>query len=160
MNRVFHSLLVALAWFAVAAPTSGSTPRDPATEAAHVLGELEFTGILELGERREVCLQHRTTGHAKWLVVGSESDGLRVVSYDAARETVDVRYGTVRREIVLREAKVAAQIVARTADGSVDWAHMRLSEKEKEREAELLMWDILEVGRKARLARSSRAAND
>ncbi|BET67622.1 hypothetical protein ASA1KI_25400 [Opitutales bacterium ASA1] len=160
MSRIVHPLFVALTLFVVAVPAIGSAPRDPAVEAARVLGELEFTGILELGERREFCLQHRTTGHAQWLVVGGEADGLRVVSYDPTREVVEVRYGAARREIAMREAKVTAQIVARTADGSVDWAHMRLSEKEKEREAELLMWDILEVGRKARLARSTRAAND
>ncbi|HEX9784200.1 MAG TPA: hypothetical protein VGA56_15900 [Opitutaceae bacterium] len=121
--------------------------------ASASLQNLKFTGILAIDRKVQVCLLDPQSGRAVWLTVGEPADGLWAESFDPTGESVVVRAGEARRKVFLREAKVASLPVAYLPDGTVDWFHMQLSEKEKEKEANLLMWDILEVGRLARLGK-------
>lgn len=120
------------------------------------LNALELSGIMTIGQEVQACLSDSKTRQAAWFVVGAERDGLQVETYDPAREAVLVRDGDRTRWITLRQAHIQSLPVARLEDGSVDWFHMKLSDKEKEQEAQSLMWDILEVGRLARQARAHR----
>ncbi len=109
-----------------------------------------LTGIVQIGGQSHVCLANTRDGRATWYTVGAQRDGLWVQSVDAATDEVVVRSGSTQIRIGLRQAVIQELGVARLDDGSVDWVHMKMSDAEKAHEAQLLMWDILEVGRLAR----------
>ncbi|MGH8019413.1 MAG: hypothetical protein ACREIA_14210 [Opitutaceae bacterium] len=119
------------------------------------LSRLELAGFLTLGDEVQVCVSDHQTGQSAWLIVGEQTSGVWAAHFDPKAESVVLRMGEEMRTLQLREARVRNLPVARLPDGSVDWFHMNLSDKEKEHVADLMMWDILEVGRLARLGRRS-----
>ncbi len=148
------ALAVLAAHVAAGSPFLASpSPVKPA-EPASVLGRFELTGILAVGSEVQVCLVDTPTQKTTWLTVGHPSESLQAEAFDASRESVLLRSGNETRWVGLRRARVADLPVARLADGAVDWFHMKLPDAEKAREADLLMWDILEVGRQASLRRA------
>ncbi len=138
-----------LLWCCCGALCASSAAPDTLTN----LSQLELSGYLVLGDEAQVCVADRQTRRSAWLVVGEPAGGVWAERFDPEDESVLLRQGQETRLLNLRDARARELPVARLPDGSVDWFHMNLSEKEKEHVADLMMWDILEIGRQARRGR-------
>lgn len=113
--------------------------------------------------KQAVCLLEPCSGHARWLTIGIERSGLLAERYDAEQNAVLVRAGGQSRWFKMRRNEIRSIPIARNEDGTVDWIHMKMTEREKEREAQALQWDILSIsylGRSEQLGKRSAAVQN
>jgi hypothetical protein len=68
----------------------------------------ELAGSSVQGSQISVCIFERQKKHSQWIPIGGESDGIHVVSYDAARDTVIVTIAGARKELSQRKPMVAS----------------------------------------------------
>jgi len=130
-----------------AAPAPAApAPTDP-------LANMELAGVSSLGGCVRVCLSDRVTRQSRWLVLGEPADGMLAVAYDRDRDAVRVSAGSSDRWIALRKAAIIELSLPRLEHGAIDWAHVRMSDTEKARDAEAMVTDIMEV---AQLGRSGK----
>jgi hypothetical protein len=112
-----------------------------------------------------VCIYERQKKHSEWIAVGETSDGIRVVSYDAANDSAVVTVDGARKDLVMRQAAVAA--LSPSYDPRVPSAGGGLvaslvpaptgpatpqSVANDQREARMLVSDLLEIGVQQRKA--------
>lgn len=143
--------LITLLRAVIAAWATTSLAPATASAAGSVLARLELVGVLALGSQVQVCLADRSAQTSGWFKVGDGPGDIAITAYDPVREAAQVRVGAESRWILLQQGRVTELPVLRLPDGTIDPVHARMTEKQKAREAEMLMWDILEVGRQARL---------
>jgi hypothetical protein len=133
---------------------------EPALEATSPPSDpfrfLELRGVVRFGGETRVCFVDTVSNKAKWVTVGTGSEGLTADEYDAAQTAVLARSGESTKWFKLRETRVVPVPIAVLADGSVDAFHMSLTEKEKAEEARAMLGDLLEV---ARLGRAGKLGN-
>lgn len=127
----------------------------------------ELAGSATQGSQVTVCIYERQKRHSEWIAVGETSDGIRVVSYDAASDSAVVTVDGARRDLTMRKPAVAA--LAATADPRVPAAGGGLvaslmpvpapagpstpeSVAHDQREARMLVSDLLEIGVQQRKA--------
>jgi hypothetical protein len=135
----------------------------PAIESSGV----QLAGISEITPQVYVLLVG--TGDAgknrgRWLVVGTKTDDLEVVSCDVDRSEAVVRIGSELKTLVLRKpasAKSGAGAVSVTsppipnvgpAGGALPPVKPLVTREEQEREARMLVSDLMEIGMRQRKA--------
>lgn len=116
------------------------------------LESLELTGISTIGGPTWVCLADRATQRTRWLAVGETTDGIAALEYDRQRDVVRVQSGSASRWISLRKATIVTMDLPRMDHGAIDWAHLRLNDREKARKAEDMVTEIMESSQRGRAA--------
>jgi hypothetical protein len=143
-------------------------PSGGAAAAASGPGEAyELAGSSVEGSNVSVCIFERQAKHSQWIPVGGIADGIHVISYDAQHDKVVVAIAGSIRELGMRKATVASQgapSIARAApapgsepvastvqvaSGSPAPARTAV---EEQREARMLVSDLLEIGVQQRKA--------
>ncbi|HEY1849370.1 MAG TPA: hypothetical protein VGG37_09195, partial [Opitutaceae bacterium] len=127
----------------------------------------ELAGSSSQGSRIDVCIYERDHKHSQWIPVGGFVDGIRVVSYDSAKDTAVVIVSGTRRELTMRRATAgvpsgafqqarpigpvpAAPIAsAPRASGAPETT---TAAAQDQREARMLVSDLLEIGAQQRKA--------
>ena len=184
VSRLLLRLAVpALAAAGLVAPGLGQTLVGDSPFAAHggsassagPAEAYELAGSTSEGSQVTVCIYERQKKHSEWIPVGEASDGIRVVSYDAASDSAVVTIDGARKDLVMRQAAVAT--LTASADPRVPAAGGGLvaslvpapsapstpeSVANDQREARMLVSDLLEIGvqqRKAYQEAKQRAAS-
>jgi hypothetical protein len=139
--------------------------RGGAGSAAGPAEAYELAGSATEGSQVTVCIYERQKKHSEWIQVGETTDGIRVVSYDAASDSAVVTVDGARKDLVMRQATVAA--LSPSADPRVASAGgglvsslvpaptgpaTRQSVANDQREARMLVSDLLEIGVQQRKA--------
>ena len=176
-----RTVLVALAAAAGVAGTAlaqttlvANSPFAPSGVAAGSLAgpaqDFELAGSTSEGSSVTVCIYERQAKRSQWIPVGGITDGIRVVSYDAAHDQAVVVVGGVRKDIAMRRAtftgkgapsapaNVAMSLPAPAlvADDSArrtpDAPAAAGKPEQEQREARMLVSDLLEIGVQQRKA--------
>ena len=136
----------------------------------------QLAGASVQGSDTTVCIYAQQTKRSQWIPVGGESDGIHVISYDGARDTAIVMIAGSRREISMRKtvvssvgqfaasrpfqpAEAPAAAVVPISSAAPEPADKLVQEQ---REARMLVSDLLEIGvqqRKAYQEAKQRAAS-
>jgi hypothetical protein len=178
---LFLSLAAALVAPLLAAGDDGLSTRSPflplnapqGGDAAASQGEhYELAGASLTNEGTLLCLYDSASKHYRWLTVGKTDDGIQVVSYDPNREEAVVRFDGSAHVLSLRQVRTQqagglalvspAQPVPMTPMPSpvnnggpiVDPSTIGKSPEviKQEREARMLVSDLLEIGMQQRKA--------
>jgi hypothetical protein len=125
----------------------------------------ELAGSATEGSQVTVCVYERQKRRSEWIRVGEASDGIRVVSYDPASDSAVVSVDGAIKDLVMRQAPVAALApsadprVAASGGGfvaSLVPAYSGPANPESvaqdQREARMLVSDLLEIGVQQRKA--------
>ncbi len=126
----------------------------------------ELAGSSIEGSDMSVCIFERQAKHSQWIPVGGDVDGVRVISYDPANDTAVVMIAGSRKELSMRKAAVAVlnpaspnrtpQVVSTPAAVSAPIAAAPPeavgSAAREQREARMLVSDLLEIGIQQRKA--------
>jgi len=168
--------LAAVAASAGAQPTLvGNSPFAPSGLASGGLAapaqDFELAGSTSEGSNVTICIYERQAKRSQWIPVGGISDGIRVVSYDATRDQAVVVIGGVRKDIAMRKptytgkgasgapAAVAMALPAAPAPVADDSARrvpdapaLGGKPEQEQREARMLVSDLLEIGVQQRKA--------
>jgi len=126
----------------------------------------ELAGSSIEGSDMSVCIFERQAKHSQWIPVGGDVDGVRVISYDPANDTAVVMIAGSRKELSMRKAAVAVlnppspnripQEVSTPAPVSAPIAAAPPeavgSAAREQREARMLVSDLLEIGIQQRKA--------
>ena len=143
------------------AGATGAAPADSAT--------LQLAGISVIEPTIYVLLVDTTNAaksHSRWLAVGTKADDLEVLSCDLDKNEAVVRVGSDLRTLALRKpagsntgtvpAAYAAQSpplpLVGPAGGALPQVAPLVTREEKEREARMLVSDLLEIGMRQRKA--------
>lgn len=121
--------------------------------AAARLDTFELTGLASAGTTTRFCVMDRATNRSQWLVLGEPCDGLIAVEFDRARDAVRLQLGDESRWVGMRTAVIAVMALPTRDHGAIDWAHLRMSDQAKAREAEAMVTDILEIAQEGRAGR-------
>jgi hypothetical protein len=71
--------------------------------------DYELAGSTASGPDISVCIFERQAKHSQWIPVGGTADGIRVISFDSNHDRAVVMISGQRREISMRKATVASQ---------------------------------------------------
>lgn len=130
----------------------------------------ELAGASQTDSGSRICLYDRVHHQSRWLPVGQNSDGIQVVSYDAANNEATVKFDGATHVLSLRKATITssgpiaavAYLPASSASISmptpgkpiVDPSTIGKSPEvvRQEREARMLVSDLLEIGMQQRKA--------
>lgn len=150
----------------------GNSPFAPsgmgAAGAAAAPQDFELAGSTSEGSAVTVCVYERRTKHSQWIPVGGIGDGIKVVSFDGAHDRAVVVVGGVRKEISMRKASYGAPMpvsgnrpMAAVASaqaptpepvGAPPPAAGAATPEQEQREARMLVSDLLEIGVQQRKA--------
>jgi hypothetical protein len=167
-------LLAALSWAPAGAAEalvaeSPFAPSGASSASASQRGEAyELAGSSSQGSRTEVCIYERDHKHSQWIPVGGFVDGIRVVSYDSSKDTAVVIVSGIRKELAMRRATAGgppapsqparpfapapAQPIAVAAEPIAPGAQPASTAAQDQREARMLVSDLLEIGAQQRKA--------
>jgi hypothetical protein len=178
-RRPIHPAFLLAAFFLGLVPRSGAqtelqdSPFLPATGsvlAAETLanGPLQLSGISVVGKKTFVSISDPEQKHSSWIAVGQTVGGVQVVSCDVAGERAVVRTAGQLKVLTLRQPAVAAGGADLTVAGSVALstaplaspaANTPLTEQAlQEREARMMVSDLLEIGQQQRKAYEEKKA--
>jgi hypothetical protein len=162
--------LAALASAAMALGQAALVGRSPFSPAGGISGGIgapaeayELAGSTVQGADVTVCIFERAAKHSRWIPVGGITDGIRVISFDAAHDTAVVNVGGAIKELTMRKATIAplgssSMAVAAppapapvVADAAVTPPSAQNLAQEQ-REARMLVSDLLEIGVQQRKA--------
>ncbi len=156
-----------------AAPVSEESPFLPAPTKGAVVGNagpLQLSCITIISAKTYVCLTETSTKKSRWLAVGAKVDAIEVVSCSPEKNEAVVRVNGESQTLTLRKAdlsKASYSISSSNAPGSVSGAPAQPAEKaddiaakltplvtreEKEREARMLVSDLLDISMRQRKA--------
>jgi hypothetical protein len=178
LTRLFPALVVLIAapsagTVVARAQTTlvGNSPFAPsgmgATGAAAQPQDFELAGSTAEGPAVTICVYERRTKHSQWIPVGGIGDGIRVVSFDGAHDRAVVLIAGVRKEISMRKATygapvpmsgnrspaaVAVQPPPPEPVGAPAPAVAAGTPEQEQREARMLVSDLLEIGVQQRKA--------
>jgi len=141
-------------------------PQSAAPAAAAVSGTHEFTGVIVAGKSVLVNLTDTQRRRSFWIAVGQTVDGIEALGFDPKAENVTVRLNRETKTLALKQPSVAAS--SGTAIATVSVSPMvplppPSTPAEAEREARMLVSDLLEIGiqqRKAYEEAQRRAATE
>lgn len=137
----------------------------------------ELAGSSVQGSNVMVCVYERQAKRSQWIPVGGISDGIHVISYDASHDKAVVSIAGAIKELALRKATVASlgpspvprpappasELPAAPAQISSATPAPARSAVEEQREARMLVSDLLEIGvqqRKAYQEAKQKAASE
>lgn len=152
--------LLALSGSGAAAQILKESPFLPpagAPTAAPVQETLQLSGVIASGQSVLVNITDTATKLSLWIPVGNTVDGVEVLSFDAPTDTVTLRAKGEVKKLKLRTPTIinapVAPVAAPAALGgaSVEPAPL-LTQAEQEREARMLVSDLLEIGLQQRKA--------
>jgi hypothetical protein len=143
---------------------AGTTAASPAASAT-----LQLAGISVIEPKTYVLLVDTTNAgksRSRWLAVGTKADDLEVLSCDVDKDEAVVRIGSDLRTLPLRKpagsnagtvpAAYATQSppmpLVGPAGGALPQVAPLVTREEKEREARMLVSDLLEIGMRQRKA--------
>jgi hypothetical protein len=125
-------------------------PAADAPSAPDPVAGLEFAGLARFGPQVQVYLYYARARRGQWLELGVVTEGLLAEEYDADRQAVHVRAGAHARWLTMRNAAITAVPMVLRADRSIDWDHMKLTDRQKELKAAGQMWEMMEATRQMR----------
>ena len=125
--------------------------------------ELQVSGLTSIGDKSWACIEDTARKKSRWLAVGTTVDGIELVSCDLSKSEVVVQSAGKRLVLTLRKAstqKGPAVVAGGGAVGTdVGPAGGKLppivpltTKEEQEREARMLVSDLLEIGMRQRKA--------
>lgn len=166
-----------LALFAAASAHSQTTlPKDspfmpaPGTAAAAAPANetLELTGFSGTGKTTVVCVTDLQTKRSYWIPVGSTSEGIKVLSFDAAQDQTTITVGGRQKTLRMRKTAVTAAANANPGVVAASFGTPPVatpvtqgvpqpppapgSVAQQETEARMLVSDLLEIGIQQRKA--------
>jgi hypothetical protein len=117
MRRVFHlaasTAVLAVFTLSVTAqvPLSKESPFLPLGGSTDAPSEgkemLALTGVSGSGKTAQVCIVNTQNKHVYWIPVGTTIEGIKVLSYDLARDQAVISLGGKERVLTLRSSAVA-----------------------------------------------------
>ncbi|MBX7122346.1 MAG: hypothetical protein K1X42_09470 [Opitutaceae bacterium] len=130
-------------------------PQTVTAPAATAPSSYEFTGVIIAGKNIMVNIADVAAKRSVWVSIGRSEDGINALSYDAKAESVVVRIADQNRTLFLKKPAVAANsgpAVATVAIAPTVPLPPPSSPAEAEREARMLVSDLLEIGIQQRKA--------
>ncbi len=135
----------------------------PGASAATASDSFQLAGSTSAGGDVSVCIYAQQTRRSLWIPVGGESDGVHVVSFDNANDIAVVSVAGTLRQLTMRKATVsgnrpaAAQAFAAVEAPSAPAAAAPEPQTQEvavreQREARMLVSDLLEIGVQQRKA--------
>lgn len=133
----------------------------PAPTAAAAPGNQELVGMITTGKQILVGIADRTSRKSQWIPVGRTVDGVEVVSCDPKQDRAVIRVNGETKTLVLRAAPApgapAVTVAALPqpvpgATPSPTPSAPTTKQAEQEREARMLVSDLLEIGIQQRKA--------
>jgi hypothetical protein len=116
-------------------------------------GAFELTGVIEGGRSVKVCVTRTDLKRSSWIDVGKTEDGIEVLSFDRKTDTVSIRAAGTVHTLRLKLPAVAGASPAQAVTSQVSVAPAAqiplpplTTNEEKEREARMLVSDLLEIG--------------
>jgi hypothetical protein len=148
-------------------PSAGAGAAGPAQGEAY-----ELSGSSVQGSDVSVCIYERQAKRSQWIPVGGVSDGIHVISFDAAHDKAVVNVGGTFKELAMRKATYASSgaaaapraappanepaappaLVALPAPIAPSTPAPPANALEEQREARMLVSDLLEIGVQQRRA--------
>ena len=170
-----RSLLAVLAFFTLSATAVSSARGENAPPVSPFLppgkaqttaeppsaDNLQLAGISVIGKKSFVSLYIPSTQRSRWIAVGTSVEGLEVLSCDPVAEQALVRVQgqtkllTLRKAIVgsgTQPAPLASGVSPAAAPSSSQPAPPLTVQQEQEREARMLVSDLLDIGLQQRKA--------
>jgi len=156
------SLITGAAWSGLVAaePVLHQSPFLPApgqstAAVATAPGTHEFTGVIITGKTVLINLTDTQARRSFWIQVGRTEDGVEVLDYDRKNDAATVRLRGETRRLVLKQPAVVAS--SGTTVATVQVAPSvplppPSTPAEAEREARMLVSDLLEIGMQQRKA--------
>lgn len=130
-------------------------PDTPAAAPAAAPPAHEFSGVIVAGSSVLVNIADVQARRSTWITVGQSADGIDAVSYDPKTENVVVRIAKQTKTLTLKKPTVAAHagpVLATVAVAPTVPLPPPSSPAEAEREARMLVSDLLEIGMAQRKA--------
>ncbi|MFA5265015.1 MAG: hypothetical protein WC378_14420 [Opitutaceae bacterium] len=166
--RLYSFCLLASACLCQAEPISANSPFLPVpgqSKAADKAGPLQLSGITIIASKTYVCLTETSTKKSRWLAVGAKVDAIEVLSCNPEKNEAVVRVNGESLTLSLRniEGSKAVQPVAANnspaaappqekADDIAAKIKPLVTREEKEREARMLVSDLLDISMRQRKA--------
>ena len=187
LRRLLVSALAALGGTAAAfgqGTLVGNSPFMPSGSAASAgagpAEAFELAGSSVQGSNVSVCIFERQAKHSQWIPVGGIADGIHVIGFDALHDKVVVGIGGTIKELSMRKATVASMgatpvpraappmgdpvpAPAQVSSSAPAPAGPVASPAQQQREARMLVSDLLEIGvqqRRAYQDAKQKAASD
>lgn len=132
-------------------PGSGEVAAKPtASVPAPTLSNLEFSGVMSFGQGTLISVHNLQTNKGVWIPLGGEEEGIRVLNYDSEAKEVTIASLGVTAVLKLREADFKGGSWIKPLPTLEQEYGRPLTVKEEEREARMLVSDLLEIGMKER----------
>lgn len=158
---------------AVLAANSPFAPAGAVGVAAAAQDNYQLAGSTAQGSDVSVCIYAAQTKRSLWIPVGGEVDGVHVISYDDTNDIAVVRVGGGQKTLSMRNATIGAARAASQSFAAADVSPAPIAEsggpksadaiQREQREARMLVSDLLEIGvqqRKAYQEAKAKAAAD
>lgn len=170
--RLYRSA-VALAFLAVASGRAQTAlPKESpfmpapgsAVAAAPTNETLELGGFSGTGQTTVVCITDIQAKRSHWIPVGSTTEGIKVLSFDAAKDQATITVGGQQKTLRMRKSTVAAAGTAAAGFATAAPAAVTPTQgvpqpppapgsiAQQETEARMLVSDLLEIGIQQRKA--------
>jgi hypothetical protein len=129
----------------------------PGAPAAAAESEFEFNGLITAGGRTLVCVTSVRERRSRWIAVGAQADGIKVVNHDPAAQRITIEQAGQSRSLLLKrgtprpggaapEAVSPLPVPAAPLPVATAAEPVPTTNEEKEREARMLVSDLLEIG--------------
>lgn len=129
-------------------PAGGAAAALPGAQGAH-----ELVGIIATSSQTLVGITQTATKKSVWIPVGKVVDGIEVVSCDPKQDRAVIRVNGETKTLALRAANVSPAAPGGPATVSTLPALAKPgSQAEQEREARMLVSDLMEIGMQQRKA--------
>lgn len=175
LRVVFRSTLILLGFVtAASAPAQTALPKDspfmPAAGSAPAVataGDIhELAGISSTGKSTMVCIYDNQAKRSRWIAVNATVDGIKVLSFDAAKDEATIKVGEQQKTLRMRKASVGGSINSNPGANAAAFATPAPtvtqgtpqpppapgSVAQQETEARMLVSDLLEIGIQQRKA--------
>ena len=175
LRVVFRSTLILLGFAtAASAPAQTALPKDspfmPAAGSAPAVataGDIhELAGISSTGKSTMVCIYDNQAKRSRWIAVNATVDGIKVLSFDAAKDEATIKVGEQQKTLRMRKASVGGSINSNPGANAAAFATPAPtvtqgtpqpppapgSVAQQETEARMLVSDLLEIGIQQRKA--------
>jgi hypothetical protein len=145
-------------------PASGGS----AGASAQASDTYELAGVAISGSDVAVCIFERAKKQSRWISVGETTDGIKVLRYDEAKDHATVTIAGAVKELYLRKAAVSSALAPQPAQGfattypapapapsppvQTQPGDVKRDDKKDEKEARMLVSDLLEIGIQQRKA--------
>ncbi len=175
-SAALAAVLLAAAIYARAGSLSTASPFLPApggaaAAAVAASAKIQLAGMGEVNGKTWVCLYDTQKKRGHWFAVGTTTDGIQVVSCDNARSQAVIRAGgetitlALRRPIQTQGVSVAVAPTGQptlsfpppippvgASPGGAKPGQPAMTRADKEREARMLVSDLMEIGMRQRQA--------